>query len=106
MTIQEVAPMTSQPSADRSPAGGYPPTMPQGQTGDAFHLYREVDRLERSVAENARRIDTLDTHGSRGVDGLKQQVEQIRKDLMDHETLHTEAAKQATASRRWMIGLL
>lgn len=78
-----------------------------------FLLWREVDRLERSIEANARRIDHLDEHGSRGVDALKTQIEQIRKDFLDHEDMHTEAARQAieaarqaVQARRWTIGLL
>lgn len=103
--------MTSQPNADRP--GGYPVPAHSPQTSDAFHLYREVDRLGRDIADNRNRIDALDQHGSRGVDALKTQIEGLRKDFNDHEGTHTEAAKiareaaqQAATHRRWLIGTI
>lgn len=100
--------------------GGYQPleptrppsTTPQGGADANFLLWREVDRLERSIESQARRMEHLDEHGSRGVDALKGKIEQIRKDFMDHETMHAEAARlaaeaarQAVQSRRWLIGV-
>jgi hypothetical protein len=98
--------MTSQPAAERASGGGYPAPVPSGQTSDTFHLYREIDRLDRAHEATERRLDNLDTHGSRGVDGLKQQVEQIRKDFLDHEDMHTRAAQEAATARRWQIGIM
>lgn len=98
--------MTSQPIPDRPTHGGYP-TAPGGSTNDAnFLLWREVDRLERSIDAQGKRMEYLDEHGSRGVDSLKGQIEQIRKDIAEHETAHAEAARLLATNRRWMIGVI
>lgn len=99
---------------DRDFHGGYPVSMTGAGGADAnFLLWREVDRLERSLGDHGRRMEYLDEHGSRGVDALKGQIEQIRKDFIDHEGAHSEAAKlardaavQAATARRWMIGVI
>ncbi|HEV8568928.1 MAG TPA: hypothetical protein VGQ92_17910 [Actinoplanes sp.] len=89
--------MTSEP--------GPGPQRPMA-AGDNFLLWREVDRLERIIEGQGRRVDHLDEHGSRGVDFLKGQVERIRKDIEEHELAHAEAAKLAVSNRRWLIGIL
>lgn len=98
--------MTSQASPDRPHQGGYP-VAPGGGSADAnFMLWREVDRLERSIDAQGKRMEYLDEHGSRGVDALKGQIEQIRKDIAEHESAHTEAARLLAQNRRWLLGTI
>jgi hypothetical protein len=113
MTDVEVPDLTSQPNADRPNHGGYPASIAAGGPEANFLLWREVDRLERSIEAHGRRMEYLDEHGSRGVDALKGQIEQIRKDFLEHEGTHAESAKlareaatAAATARRWMIGVI
>ncbi|MEU5950524.1 hypothetical protein ABZ793_33985 [Micromonospora sp. NPDC047465] len=107
-----------------SDAGARPPA---GDGGN-FLLWREVDRLDRRVDEvvarterlvaEARadlasdvdrvggRVDRLDEHGSRGVEALRLELAQLRRNLNAHEEMHTQAAQDQRTARRWTIGLV
>lgn len=60
--------------------------------------------LNRRVDDLLRRLDQLDRDGPRGLDALRQDVGNLRQDLVDHEKEHRRAADLAVASRRWFIG--
>lgn len=60
--------------------------------------------LSRRIDANQARLDRLDEHGSRGVDGLRQEVTRLRADLVEHEGMHQRAAEQTATSRRWFVG--
>ena len=68
----------------------------------------EFGMLQRQVAEIARRVDGIDTNGSRGLIGLVEKTNQILRDLgainkrLDrHEREHREELQTRTMSRRW-----
>lgn len=106
-----------------SDAAGRPPG-----DGGSFLLWREVDRLDRRVDEVAARterliadaraeqandvdrisgrVDRLDEHGSRGVEALRLELRSLRNDLEAHEVMHSQAAQEQKAARRWTIGLV
>lgn len=69
--------------------------------------------LNIAVEKVAARVERLDEHGTRGVDALRVEMAQLRKDLGDHETVHEkahkdqlDAARDAAAARRWLIGII
>lgn len=71
----------------------------------------EFDMLRDAVTTNARRIDAIDDHGTRGVVALQAQMLDLVKDvgkleisLENHEKSHVEERKERQRSRRWMIG--
>jgi hypothetical protein len=75
-------------------------SRPPGPIGQAeFLLWREVDRLDGRITDNARAIDRLDQMGSRGVESLRSKVDQLAHDLEQHEQQHV-------SSRRWTIGVV
>lgn len=101
---------------------------PPAGDGGNFLLWREVDRLDRRVDEVAARaerliaevradlaadvdriggrVDRLDEHGSRGVEALRLELKRLRTDLESHEVMHSQAAQEQKAARRWTIGLV
>lgn len=60
---------------------------------------RELDKVNT-------RIDKLDEHGTRGVEGLRTAVVQLQRDVQDHEKAHDVARRDAEAGRRWLIGIV
>jgi hypothetical protein len=50
------------------------------------------------------RVDALDEHGSRGVDGLRTEVARLGRDLEEHEREHQRSAVEQRASRRFTLG--
>jgi len=56
--------------------------------------------MNRRVDALARRVDGLDEHGSRGINGLRTEVARLGLDLEEHEREHQrQAAEQRTARR-------
>jgi hypothetical protein len=62
--------------------------------------------LNRRVDALVGRVNGLDEHGSRGVDVLRVELAQLRKDLGDHEELHRQAEANQRTLRQWAIGLV
>lgn len=67
--------------------------------------------LKEAVSNNARRIDSIDDHGTRGVVALQTQMLDLVKDvgkleisLEKHEQSHVEERKDRQRARRWIIG--
>ena len=84
-----------------------PTPGPRPATTDPnFLLWREVDRLDRRSDALDRRIDTLDQNGSRGVAGLRDAVEHLRRELHDHETQHADERREMVRNRQWLIGIV
>lgn len=82
----------------------YPaPLSPLFIWGELKATRAEYDRRLDALAT---KIDQLDQHGSRGVDALRIEVQQLRKDFLDHETAHQRQADAQVSSRRWFIGVM
>ena len=85
-------------------------TPPGPGAGATLQMWRDIDRLERrveaAVSDLTRRLEHLDEHGSRGVDGLRQQFATLQRDLAEHEAMHAETSRQQVQARRWMIGTI
>lgn len=71
----------------------------------------EFDMLRQVVSDNARRLESIDTSGTRGVGVLQQQITDLAKDVSavavrqeKHDREHASDAKARASSRRWMIG--
>lgn len=60
--------------------------------------------LVQRVDENARRIDSIDVTGTRGVGVLQLQITDLAKDFAAHEKVHEQAESKRTIGRRWGIG--
>lgn len=64
---------------------------------------RDLDRLER-------RIEQMDTHGTRGVGVVQSQLADVIKDLAKlegrmqaHDQVHVQEARDRASNRRWMV---
>lgn len=64
----------------------------------------EFEQLGRLVADNARRIESIDATGTRGVALLALQVQELSKDMAKHEDKHDREIAVRAASRRWIFG--
>jgi hypothetical protein len=51
-----------------------------------------------------RRVDMIDTSGTRGVAVLAVQIQDLAKDFSRHEEKHDRQELARAASRRWLIG--
>lgn len=80
-----------------------PGSVPAASSSD-FLLWREVDRLDRRIDTEAARLSRLDEHGSRGVEALRNQVQQLTRDIQEHELLHARQQEQQITGRRWIVG--
>lgn len=58
--------------------------------------WEEFRRLEA-------RLDSIDMTGTRGINVLAVQVQELAKDLAAHEVKHDRADQARAASRRWMF---
>lgn len=65
----------------------------------------EFEMLARRVNENARRIEAIDTGGTRGVAVLQLQITDLAKDFAKHEEQHAQAETRRLSGRRWAIAL-
>jgi hypothetical protein len=70
----------------------------------------EFEMLARTVAENARRLDSIDRGGTRGVAVVQLQVSDLAKDvaklaerLDQHERDHQQDARDRRTGRRYLI---
>lgn len=81
----------------------------------------EFEMLRQQVGDNARRLDSIDASGTRGVGIVQVQLTDLAKDvaalraqlhedvaglekrLDDHDTYHREQERQGIVSRRWII---
>src|SRR5438105_6270711 len=79
------------------------PAQPVAQP--EFHLWREVDRLDKRIDRAFLQLDELDQHGSRGVDGLRIEVANLRADFAAHERAHEREVAERRTARRWGLGL-
>lgn len=68
----------------------------------------EFGMLAATVSENARRLDTIDQGGTRGVGVVQQQLMDLKGDVTElrtrfeaHEGDHKDEAKARLSSRRW-----
>lgn len=64
---------------------------------------RDLDRLER-------RIEQMDTHGTRGVGIVQSQLADVIKDLAklegrmaEHDRVHVREERDRASNRRWMV---
>jgi hypothetical protein len=64
----------------------------------------EFAMLAARVDENARRLDAIDTSGTRGVGVLQMQITDLAKDFAAHEQKHEQAESKRVTGRRWAIG--
>jgi CHASE3 domain sensor protein len=96
-------------------AGATPPAGP-----DPMFVWVELNRrvdsvrvdMESHVVALETRIERMDMGGTRGVDGIRIELRELRADLNAHEEQHVKAAAAATvaaqqqeSARRWFIGL-
>src|SRR5207237_943831 len=58
-------------------------------------------RIDRAFLQ----LDELDQHGSRGVDGLRIEVANLRADFAAHERAHEREVAERRTARRWGLGL-
>lgn len=70
----------------------------------------EFAMLSERVNDNARRLETIDQGGTRGVAVLAAQISEVIKDvadlrqeLRDHDRQHAEEKRARTITRRWVI---
>jgi hypothetical protein len=61
----------------------------------------EFTMLAARVEENARRLEIIDTSGTRGVGVLQLQITDLAKDFAAHEKMHEIADARRTSGRRW-----
>ena len=61
--------------------------------------------MNRRVDDLSARLDRMDENGTRGVDGLRIEVRELRVDLNAHEDLHRKSAEEQATARRWFVGL-
>jgi hypothetical protein len=61
----------------------------------------EFDMLARRVDENARRLDSIDSTGTRGVGVLQLQITDLAKDFAAHEKQHEIQESRRAGARRW-----
>lgn len=77
----------------------------------------EFDMLARTVAENGRRLDTIDMSGTRGVGVVQVQLTELAKDVSalttrmdrhidDHEKEEKARLAQRRTTARWIIGTM
>lgn len=71
----------------------------------------EFAMLASRVTENARRIDMIDSGGTRGVAVLAVQVQEVAKDVAAvakdmeaHDQRHEKEQQQRASNRKWMVG--
>lgn len=71
----------------------------------------EFDMLRGAVAENVRRLDSIDQGGTRGVGVLSVQVADVIKDVAElgaqiesHRREHEATERARVTGRRWLIG--
>ena len=64
----------------------------------------EFAMLSRQVEDNARRLDNIDTTGTRGVAVLAVQITELAKDFSRHEEKHDRADAARLTARRWLWG--
>jgi hypothetical protein len=57
--------------------------------------------LRRLVEENGRRLDTIDSTGTRGVGVLQIQITDLAKDFAAHEAKHEADESRRSSARRW-----
>lgn len=72
---------------------------------DAPITRAEFGMLAERVSENARRLDTIDQGGTRGVAVVQLQITELAKDFAKHEEQHTAAEARRLSGRRWAIAL-
>lgn len=60
--------------------------------------------LNRRIDVATHRIDSLDQHGTRGVEALRLAFQQLEQDIRDHEATHQVTEERQANSRRWLIG--
>lgn len=70
----------------------------------------EFDMLRQAVSENARRLDSIDQSGTRGVGVVQQQITDLAKDVAGlqvkfdkHESEHGQSERDRRSSRRWLV---
>lgn len=61
----------------------------------------EFTMLERQVEENARRLNTIDASGTRGVGVLQLQITDLAREFAKHEEKHAQDETRRVAARRW-----
>ena len=61
--------------------------------------------LADRMSMNERRLDAIDTNGTRGVVVLGVQLQELAKDLAAHEVKHDHEQDQRAAGRKWLIAL-
>lgn len=76
---------------DLTPTPTAPPPAPE-------LLIWRLDQLER-------RVDGIDTGGTRGVQALTLRVDELVKDMATHEAEHKASEQQRRSDRRWIIGV-
>lgn len=82
-----------------------PPSPAAPASGD-FHVWRDIDRLDRRIDVVASQIGQLDQFGSRGVDALRQEVQTLSKDIKDHEQVHKDTTAAQAKARQFQIGMV
>jgi hypothetical protein len=73
---------------------------------------REVDHLRDDVRGMGKRIDELDSNGTRGMVGITLQISDLIKAqgemsgrFTEHERQHQSEAQQRVIGRRWLVGM-
>lgn len=85
-------------------SGGYPaPLSPMFIWGELKATRSEYDRRLDALTL---KLEQLDQHGTRGVEALRLEVQQLRKDLLNHEDQHRRQADAQVSSRRWFVGVM
>lgn len=82
------------------------PPSPAPAAGGDFHVWRDIDRIDRRIDNVAQQVAQLDQYGSRGVDALRSEVQTLSKDIQDHEKAHRDAAVEQTKARRFQITMV
>jgi hypothetical protein len=74
-----------------------PHAAPLSPTFVWIEMNRRIDAL-------ARRVDGLDEHGSRGINGLRTEVARLGHDLEEHERQHQAQVSEQRTARRFTLG--
>lgn len=71
-----------------------------------FVSQAEFDLLVRRLDASDRRMDQIDQGGTRGVGVLALQIQELTKDFVTHEQLHSRERLERSTMRKWLIATL
>lgn len=62
----------------------------------------EFELLKQIVADNQRRLENVDTHGTRGINVIQTQIADLIKDVAEMRADQKSASESRRAGRKWV----